>query len=104
MHHRLGFGRGELPHDWPSAGCAEITPPETILKIISYRPAPPGGGTIGYAEIEAAPGVRLFDVKIVRTGDGSIRAYARNTAFDRAALAELSKFLTGGACLERIKS
>jgi hypothetical protein len=77
---------------------------ETTLKIISYRPAPSGGGTIGFAEIEAAPGVRLFDVKIVRTNDGTIRAYARNTAFDRTAVAEIQKSLTGGACLERTAS
>jgi hypothetical protein len=71
-----------------------------LVKILNYRPAPSGGGTIGFAEIEAAPGIRLFDVKIVRTSDGSIRAYARNTAFDRTAIAELSKSLTGGACLD----
>ncbi len=71
------------------------------MRILSYRPAPSGGGTIGYAEIEAAPGVRLFDVKIVRTNDGSIRAYARNTAFHRAAVAEISKSLDGGECLDR---
>jgi hypothetical protein len=70
------------------------------MRILSYRPAPAGGGTIGYAEIEAAPGVRLFDVKIVRAHDGNIRAYARNAAFDRTAIAEISKSLSGGACLD----
>ena len=74
------------------------------MRILSYRPAPSGGGTIGFAEIEAAPGVRLFDVKIVRTHDGSIRAYARNTAFDRSAIAELSKSLAEGVCLDLIAS
>ncbi|ACI93286.1 hypothetical protein OCAR_6172 [Afipia carboxidovorans OM5] len=74
------------------------------MRILNYRPAPSGGGTIGFAEIEAAPGIRMFDVKIVRTHDGSIRAYARNTAFDRTAIAEIQKSLTGGACLERIAS
>jgi hypothetical protein len=68
------------------------------MRLLSYRSAPSGGGTIGFAEIEAAPGVRLFDVKIVRVHDGSLRAYARNTAFDRAAIAEISKSL-GGECL-----
>jgi hypothetical protein len=73
------------------------------MRILSYRPAPSGGGTIGFVEIEAAPGVRLFDVKIVRAHDGTIRAYARNTAFDRAAIAEISKSL-GGECLDLIAS
>lgn len=70
------------------------------MKILDFKPAPSGGGTIGFAEIEAAPGVRLFDVKIVRAHDGTIRAYARNTAFDRSAIAEISKSLNGGGCLE----
>jgi hypothetical protein len=72
------------------------------VRILNYRPAPSGGGQIGFAEIEAAPGVRLFDVKIVRARDGTIRAYARNTAFDRAAIAEISRSLNGGECLDRI--
>jgi hypothetical protein len=71
------------------------------MRILSYRPAASGGGTIGFAEVEAGPGVRLFDVKIVRAHDGSLRAYARNAAFDRTAIAELSKSLDGGECLDK---
>lgn len=61
------------------------------MKILSYRLAPSGGGTIGFAEIfEVTPGIRLFDVKMVHTHHGTIRAYARNTTSDRSAIAELS--------------
>ncbi len=74
------------------------------MKILNIRPAPPGvGKAVGTADIEVAPGVRLFDVKIVRTSDGSLRAYARNTSFDRSAVTEISKSL-GGECLDRTTS
>ncbi|MBN8963800.1 MAG: hypothetical protein J0H89_00115 [Rhizobiales bacterium] len=73
------------------------------MKILNYRPSPSSGAAIGFAEIEAAPGVRLFNVKIIRTDDGGLRAYARNAAFDRAAIAEISKSL-GGECLDRVAS
>jgi len=71
------------------------------MKIIDYKPAPSGGG---WADIEAAPGIKLFDVKIIRAHDGNIRAYARNTSFDRATIAAIQKSIDGGTCLERISS
>jgi hypothetical protein len=67
------------------------------VRVIAYRPSPSGGG---YADIEAAPGIKLRDVKIIRAHDGNIRAYARNTSFDRNAVAEIQKSLDGGICLE----
>jgi hypothetical protein len=70
------------------------------MKILKARPATGGGGTIAYADVEVCPGVKIFDVRIVRSNDGSMRAYARNTAFDHAAVAEISKSVIGGACLE----
>jgi hypothetical protein len=71
------------------------------MRILNYRPAPSGGG---YADIEAAPGIKLYDVKIMRANDGSIRAYARNTAFDRATIAAIQKSIDGGICLDRVAS
>jgi hypothetical protein len=66
------------------------------LKIISIRPAPPGGSTIAHADIEIIDGVKLYGLRVSRADDGTYRAYAQNSergrtcAFSRDIVAQIA--------------
>lgn len=44
------------------------------MKILSRRPAPPGGKTLLRFDVELVPGVKLYDLKLVR-GDRGLRVF-----------------------------
>jgi len=47
------------------------------VRIISIRPEAPGGGnTIARFDAEISADVRMFNLKLVRSRDGSLRVYA----------------------------
>jgi len=52
------------------------------MKILSVRPAPPGGKVLAVFDAEVSPGIRLFDLALRRGADGGLRVYAPN-AFGR---------------------
>ncbi|MEX0406914.1 hypothetical protein ABGN05_14715 [Aquibium sp. LZ166] len=65
------------------------------MKIIEVRPEPQGGPgvTIARFDVQVTPDVRFINMKLVRTREGGLRAYApmafgRSTATFSADLAE----------------
>jgi hypothetical protein len=44
------------------------------MKILSIRPAPPGGKTIARFDVELMPGVKLYDLKLIR-GERGYRVF-----------------------------
>lgn len=44
------------------------------MKILSIRPAPPGGKTVLRFDVEIMPGVKLYDLKLIR-GDRGYRVF-----------------------------
>jgi hypothetical protein len=52
------------------------------MRILSIRPAPPGGKVLATFDAEVLPGIRLFDLSLRRGTDGGLRVYAPN-AFGR---------------------
>jgi hypothetical protein len=60
------------------------------LKILQTYPPSPGGRDVARADIEIAEGVRLFDIKIQKAGDGSHRVYARSASFSPDAVKKIS--------------
>jgi len=44
------------------------------MNIISIRPAPPGGKTLARFDVELVPGVKLYDLKLIR-GDRGLRVF-----------------------------
>lgn len=59
------------------------------MKILSIRPAPPGGQTLAHVDVEPSPGTRIYGVRVSRADDGTYRAFGpsndrgRTCAFDR---------------------
>ncbi len=44
------------------------------MQILSLRPVPPGGKTIARFDIELVPGVKLYDLKLIR-GERGYRVF-----------------------------
>jgi hypothetical protein len=53
------------------------------MKILSIRPAPPGGKTIAHVDVEIVDGVKLFGLRVSRAEDSSYRVYGQNSARGR---------------------
>lgn len=72
------------------------------MKILSIRPAPSGGGTIGFVDIEPSPGTRIYGVRVSRAADGSYRAFGpdnehgRTCAFDHQVANQIAKLTVAG--------
>lgn len=49
------------------------------MRIMSIRPAPPGGQTIAHVDIEPSPGTRIYGIRVSRADDGSYRAFGQNS-------------------------
>ena len=49
------------------------------MKILSIRPAPPGGSTIAHADVEIIDGVKLYGLRVSRADDGTYRAFGQNS-------------------------
>jgi hypothetical protein len=70
------------------------------MKILSVRPAPPGGNTLARFDAEIAPGVRAYDLRLVQAQVGlrvfgpSIRGGSAVT-FTPAVAAALSQLAIG---------
>jgi hypothetical protein len=64
------------------------------MKILSYRPAPSGGGTtLCHVDIEIVSGVRLYGLRVAQMPDRTFRVFGPNTdrqgrsmSFDPAAV------------------
>jgi hypothetical protein len=67
------------------------------MKILSIRPAPPGGGTLAHVDIELVDGVKLYGVRVSRADDGTYRAFGQNSdrgrtcAFSHEIVAQIAK-------------
>lgn len=53
------------------------------MRILSIRPAPPGGATIAHVDIELVDGAKLFGLRVSRADDGSYRVFGQNSARGR---------------------
>jgi hypothetical protein len=40
------------------------------MRILSIRPAPPGGNTLARFDAELSPGVKAYDLRLVQAGRG----------------------------------
>jgi hypothetical protein len=66
------------------------------LKILSIRPAPPGGRTLAHVDVELIDGAKLFGIRVSRADDGSFRAFGQNSdrgrtcAFSPAVVADIA--------------
>jgi hypothetical protein len=59
---------------------SKINNPETTMKILSYRPAPSGGGnTLCHVDIEIVSGVRLYGLRVAQMPDRTFRVFGPNT-------------------------
>jgi hypothetical protein len=71
------------------------------MKLIGVRPAPPGGSTLAYVDVEPPPGTRIYGVRISRAEDGSFRAFGpsndrgRTCAFDHDIENRIAKLTVG---------
>lgn len=67
------------------------------MKILTLRPAPPGGSTIAHVDVEIIDGVKLYGLRVSRAKDGSFRVFGlsnyhgRTSAFDRSAVEAIAK-------------
>ena len=72
------------------------------MRILSIRPAPPGGKTIAHVDIEPSPGTRIYGVRISRADDCTYRAFApsnehgRTCAFDREVANQIANLTVEG--------
>jgi hypothetical protein len=49
------------------------------VRILSIRPAPPGGQTIAHVDIELVDGVKMYGIRVSRADDGTYRAFGQNS-------------------------
>lgn len=67
------------------------------MRVIEVRPARPGGATIGHVDIEAAPGIRLYGLRVSRAENGTFRVFGlsndhgRTCAFSHEAADDIAK-------------
>lgn len=72
------------------------------MKIIGLRAARPGGKAVAYVDIEAAPGIRIYGLRVSRSDDGGYRvfgsenAHGRTCAFDLAVAHHIAKLTLEG--------
>jgi len=72
------------------------------MKILSIRPAPPGGKTIAHVDVEPSPGTRLYGVRVSRADDGTYRTFGpsntfgRTCAFDREVANQIAQLTIAG--------
>jgi hypothetical protein len=70
--------------------------PETKMKILSIRPAPPGSATLAHVDIELVDGVKMYGIRVSRADDGTYRAFGQNSdrgrtcAFSPAVVADIT--------------
>ena len=86
------------------------------MRILSVRPAPPGGNTLAHVDIEIVDGAKLFGIRVSRGEDGTYRAFGqssdrgRTCAFSHEIVAQIAKAtiselkLTGHCTNERTAS
>ncbi|WP_404514909.1 hypothetical protein [Bradyrhizobium ottawaense] len=86
------------------------------MKILSIRPAPPGGSTIAHADVEIIDGAKLFGIRVSRADDGTYRAFGQNSergrtcAFSHEIVAQIAEAtiseleLTGHRTHDRTRS
>lgn len=55
------------------------------MKILTLRPAPSGGSTIAFADVEICFGVKMFGLRVEQRPDHSFRVYAPNARGARTA-------------------
>ena len=55
------------------------------MRILSIRPAPPGGKTLARFDIELTPELRMYDLRLVQAADGRRLTYSQNAGGRRTA-------------------
>jgi hypothetical protein len=58
----------------------------------------PRGADLALADVEVAPGVRLFGVRLLRAPDGTMKAYARGATLSPHIVNEIFSILLKGDC------